>query len=177
MLCFASWDLLSSYDYLSLSRNDPIRSYTYLEFFQRKKKKKNSLSLSLFTPQKKIYSLTEKRSKNDSTNSINSRNNPDSPDKLLSSEAGKNRIPEKAIEQEAERGGKKWSRNGRDSVVEASIGSVSALKRNSGCSSGRENLFDDFETFVRRWEGRGRGKGGGGGGGRFVARQYGFFRV
>lgn len=33
---------------------------------------------------------------------------------------------------------------------EASIGSVSALKRNSGCSA--RNLFDDFETFVRSRE-------------------------
>lgn len=66
--------------------------------------------------------------------------------------------------------GKKWSPNGRDSVCEASIGSVSALKRNSGCST--RNLFDDFETFVRRREmvdvlsprntifPRARGKGG-----------------
>lgn len=46
---------------------------------------------------------------------------------------------------------------------EASIGSVSALKRNSGCSA--RNLFDDFETFVRSREG---------GGGRFVASQYDF---
>lgn len=56
---------------------------------------------------------------------------------------------------------------------EASIGSVSALKRNSGCSA--RNLFDDFETFVRSREAvdvlsprntifpraRGGGKGGG----------------